>query len=543
MHSRTATLFALVCVTALFTGCEVDQPLALVTGTAPLASAAAGQKVPSDLALTASPGEIALAWRDNSPNETAFQVLRSTTGQTGAFTTVATTAANVTTYSDPGLDPKQQYCYKIQAVAQKRILGVSNTACAIPQPLQPIAASNVDAQPTSTADIQVTWTDNSWNEGGFRVERAPSDAGPWATLATTAPNATRAYDGAATEQLVCYRVVAFNTYGDAKPSNADCTAVPAPPTNLAATSVDGQTVDVAWADNSGFEDGYQVERCCDLGGWSVAANLPANATSYRDAGLTVNTAYYYRVGARKDSYSAFAFYVRVVTVAAPPPAPSGTQAWPISSSAVAIVWNASSITQEGFRVERSTDGGASWVAVATTGAGEPFPIDEGRTPEQQVCYRVFASNARGESDASNIACTAPPLGPTALGATTVDEQTIDITWTDNSAVEDGYVVLVPAFDEWGNPIEEPVAWLPANATSYRATGLVSGGLYTYFIAATRDGGSSDQAGIDVSTDPATVAAQGTTATRTRTAPSARSGRSVRPRVPTQRPPAAVAPRR
>ena len=120
MHSRTATLFALVCVTALFTGCEVDQPLAPVTGTAPLASAAAGQKVPTDLALTASPGEIALAWRDNSPNETAFQVLRSTTGQTGAFTTVATTAANVTTYSDPGLDPKQQYCYKIQAVAQKR---------------------------------------------------------------------------------------------------------------------------------------------------------------------------------------------------------------------------------------------------------------------------------------------------------------------------------------------------------------------------------------------------------------------------------------
>ena len=153
MHSRTATLFALICVTALVTGCEVDQPLAPVTGTAPLASAAASQKVPTDLALTASPGEIALAWRDNSPNETAFQVLRSTTGQTGAFTTVATTAANVTTYSDPGPDPKQQYCYKIQAVAQKRILGVSNTACAIPQPLQPIAASNVDAQPTSTADI------------------------------------------------------------------------------------------------------------------------------------------------------------------------------------------------------------------------------------------------------------------------------------------------------------------------------------------------------------------------------------------------------
>src|SRR5256884_7391046 len=73
MHSRTAALFALICVTALVMGCEVDQPLAPVTGTAPLASAAAGQKGPTDLALTASPAEIALACRGHPANETAFQ--------------------------------------------------------------------------------------------------------------------------------------------------------------------------------------------------------------------------------------------------------------------------------------------------------------------------------------------------------------------------------------------------------------------------------------------------------------------------------------
>src|SRR5205807_649665 len=82
------------------------------------------------------------------------------------------------------------------------------------------------------------------------------------------------------------------------PSNTACTAFPFAPTNLVAKAVDGQTIDLTWTDNSAFEDGYEVQRCCQTGS-IVVANLPANAVSYRDAGLVANTRYYYTVRAKK----------------------------------------------------------------------------------------------------------------------------------------------------------------------------------------------------------------------------------------------------
>src|SRR2546429_2214063 len=43
-------------------------------------------------------------------------------------------------------------------------------------------------------------------------------------------------------------------------------------------SSDLQTIDLTWTDNSAFEDGYEVQRCCQTG-WIVVASLPANARS------------------------------------------------------------------------------------------------------------------------------------------------------------------------------------------------------------------------------------------------------------------------
>jgi hypothetical protein len=106
--------------------------------------------------------------------------------------------------------------------------------------------------------------------------------------------------------------VAFNTNGAAEPSNIDCSGFPRVPTNLVAVSVDGHTIDVTWTDNSGIEDGYEVRRCCE-GGDVAVANLPANATRYRDLGLTVNTRYTYRLRVKKDLGYNESSYVSTVT--------------------------------------------------------------------------------------------------------------------------------------------------------------------------------------------------------------------------------------
>src|SRR5947207_11088185 len=123
--------------------CDRSQPLEPPTDHGPTLSAAS-QKGPSGLVANPLPGAISLGWQDNSPNETGFEVLRSTTGASGPFTTITTTTATVTFSTDSGLDPKRQYCYKVQAIGQqKRVIGVSNTVCATPLPLEPLAASKI----------------------------------------------------------------------------------------------------------------------------------------------------------------------------------------------------------------------------------------------------------------------------------------------------------------------------------------------------------------------------------------------------------------
>src|SRR5690242_12502535 len=109
MHSRIARCCAVVSATVLLWNCDARQPLQPVADE-DLVASAANQKGPSSLAANALPGAISLGWQDNSPNEIGFQVLRSTTGASGTFTTITTTAANVTVYTDTGLDPNQQYC-------------------------------------------------------------------------------------------------------------------------------------------------------------------------------------------------------------------------------------------------------------------------------------------------------------------------------------------------------------------------------------------------------------------------------------------------
>ena len=383
----------------------------------------------------------------------------------------------------------------------------------------------------ATGSVRITWADNSINEDGFRVERAASDAGPWTTLVTTSPGATSAQDasGIPNQERVCYRVVAFNKAGDGAPSNTDCTAFPAAPTNLAATPVDAQTIDLTWVDNSAFEDGYEVQRCCQTG-WIVVASLPANATTYRDAGLVTNAQYYYLVRAKKDQgYSAFSNSASATVINGPPSAPTA-YAYPASSSVVTVYWYDNSGVAETFRVERSTDGGTSWITIGPPAPGQWSLDDDGRTPEQQVCYHVYAANRGGESGPSDAACTTPPLGPTNLVATTVDYQSIDLAWTDNSGVEDGYWVL--RYDDW-NGGYYIVAELPANTTTFSDTWLASETWYSYYVVAIKDGGTSDysnEANATTSAPPAGVASRMVASTPHVTAAS----RGLVPGSPTKR---------
>jgi hypothetical protein len=251
-------------------------------------------------ASVVSSSEIDLTWPHGGPQVDGFQLFRSTTGPTGSYSLVASTAASVTSYADVGLNGGTSYCYELRSFKMNgRNIGYSAFSGAACVTTKLEAPSGTQAMPVNSSNIRVSWSNSSGNQDGFRVEQASSVDGPWTSGSTAAANATSLVLSVASEQRICYRVLAFNAAGNSLPSTPDCTAAPAPPTNLVAAQESGG-VKLTWQDNSGFEFGYIIESSTDGVTFTGLVRLPANTSSFLQAGVGSGTTYWYRAAATRD---------------------------------------------------------------------------------------------------------------------------------------------------------------------------------------------------------------------------------------------------
>jgi subtilisin family serine protease len=93
----------------------------------------------------------------------------------------------------------------------------------------PAAPSNLTATAISSSQIDLLWTDNSYIETGFKIERKIGETGTYSQAATVGANVTTYSDtGLNGSTTYYYRVRAYNTTGDSSYSNEVNTTTQAP---------------------------------------------------------------------------------------------------------------------------------------------------------------------------------------------------------------------------------------------------------------------------------------------------------------------------
>jgi titin len=267
---------------------------------------------PSALSATAATSSVSitLAWTDNSSDETAFEILRSTDGI--SFAHLASTTANTVSYSDAGLATGTTYYYQVRAYGVAGYSSMSNVASATSITV-PTAPSSLNATAsTSAIAIALSWTDNSADETAFEVLRS-TDNVTFTHLASTTANATTYNNmGLPSGTTYYYQVRAYSIAGYSSVSNtasATTGSIPSAPSGLSLSKNTGTTttdIILTWVDNASNESGYAIERKIDLGTFKGFATTSADVTTYTDLGLTGTSTYSYRIRAFNGfGYSAY----------------------------------------------------------------------------------------------------------------------------------------------------------------------------------------------------------------------------------------------
>jgi titin len=472
------------------------------SGYSNVVSLSAGEAVPEApgglTAKVVTPSRIDLTWTDRSHNEKGFKIERKTSG--GFYSQIAVVGANATTYTSSGLGAGTRYEYRVCAYNDAGDSGYSNEAGAVTGEAMPDAPGGLTSKAVTSSRIDLTWTDRSDNEKGFKIERKTS-GGFYSQIAVVGANATTyTSSGLDAGTRYDYRVRAYNDAGDSAYSNeagavtGEDTTVPSKPVDLEAVSTSTSKIKLTWEDRSDNEDGFKIERKKSGGSYSQITTVGRSVTSYTDSGLADDTRYYYRIRAYNGAgNSAYSNEVSAVTGedTTVPSKPVDLEAVSTSTSKIKLTWEDRSDDEDGFKIERKKSGG-SYSQITTVGRSVTSYTDSGLADDTRYYYRIRAYNGAGNSAYSNEVSavtgddTTVPSKPVDLEAVSTTTSKIKLTWEDRSDDEDGFKIE----RKKSGGIYSQITTVGRSVTSYTDSGLADDTRYYYRIRAYNDAGNS-----------------------------------------------------
>lgn len=455
-------------------------------------------------ATAVSSSQINLSWTNGGTAQSLVRIQRKIGA--GSFSNLTTVSGSSTSYSNSGLDDNTLYTYRVRGENDCGDGSWSNEASdTTPEATVPDAPSNLSATAISSTQVSLTWDDNSSDESGFKVFR--QIGGSWTQIATLGANSESYTDPGRTPCVaLIYWVKAYNGNGDSDSSNTDSVTpgdVPSAPTNLVASPVSSNRIDLSWSNGAGSQDSILIQRATGAGPFLTRATVSGSSTSYSDTAVAPETTYSYRVrasnGCGDGPFSNEDDATTPAVGADPPNAPSNMNATAVSSSQINLTWNDNSADEIGFRIYRSL--GSGFTLWREVGANVTSTSNTGLATCTTATYYATAYNGDGESPASNTdsATTggSAPAAPSNVNAVATSETRVELSWTNASGSPTG-IEIQRAIGSGGFAA---LATVGGSSTSYQDNAVSAGTTYHYRLRTLSDCGTSGWSATKTVTTP------------------------------------------
>ncbi|HEV7299861.1 MAG TPA: DNRLRE domain-containing protein [Tepidisphaeraceae bacterium] len=434
-----------------------------------------------------SPTQVNLTWTDNASGESGYELQYSESSTFASGVTTVALASNATSRSVTGLTASKTYHFRLRAM-NGTAGGVHATTSVTTPALAtaPAAPSGLAATAMSATQINVSWTDASSNETGFVIERATNSTFTQGltSVAATAANVTSHNNttGLSPSTTYYYRVRAINGAGDSANSNtASATTQPATPGAI--TTPLSPTDDTYVQDGGNSGNSYPISTELFVKTFGYGGNRNAYLKFDISALSTTNSATL-RLYGRNSSSTPENVVVHVHETL--------NDGWQEET----LTWN-NQLTEAGYsntslanvtvrdNVMRWYEFEVTALVAARKAAGASVVSLALRSPDYTTSVPIFNSSNATSNQPQLVVVSHPPIAPSGLSATAVSPSQINVSWTDASANETGFIVERSTSTVFPVGAETVVVTTTAaNVTSYSDTaGLSPSTTYYYRVRA------------------------------------------------------------
>ncbi len=437
---------------------------------------------PSGLSAEIAGAAVNLAWTNNDPDATSFQVERSTDGSN--FDYLATTDAP--RFSDQNIAVGRGYAYRVEAQESGLQSLASPTVTVY---IAPAGPSGTQANPISSSEIDLSWTNPSMSATGFEIDRS-TDGSFYAILTTLYGTATAYQDTGLTEGThFYYKIRSLEPGGMSAFSDvSDAYTLLQTPGNLSATP-SGSEIDLSWT-NLSSDSSVEIQRSSNGGPFTTLADTSAQPPFLADLNLAEGTHYVYRAQARDTESGLISQWSSFADAYIAPAAPTGLSLSNVSTNEVDLSWTNNSSSTPAFLVERSNDG-QNFQPLTLTAAGVTSLNDSGVSAGSDYSYEVFAVGPDGRH--CQTPASASAYTPVVVSTLAVSESQIDLSWSDAAGPINLTGTPTAGFEVDRSDGESPfskIATLSADATGFNDTGLGENTHYSYKVVATDAGATA-----------------------------------------------------